>query len=78
MLGNCNLEMVNLEKVEEATDIAELKDSIEKHLKYTKSTVAAALLDNWDDELANFVKVMPIDYKRALAEQKKEKELVKQ
>jgi glutamate synthase domain-containing protein 3 len=29
-------------------------------------------LQNWDDELPRFVKVMPIDYKRAMAEQKKE------
>lgn len=74
LLGNCNLEMVALEKVDAASDIAELRDLIVKHYKYTGSTVAEAILQNWDDELPNFVKVMPIDYKRALAEQQKEKE----
>ncbi len=72
LLGNCNLEMVALEKVEEVQDISELKELIAKHYKYTGSTVAAGILQNWDDELPRFVKVMPIDYKRALAEQQKE------
>ena len=79
LLGNCNLEMVALEKVEAVQDIAELKELIVKHYKYTGSTVAETILQNWEDELPHFVKVMPIDYKRALAEQQKarEKELVK-
>ena len=76
LLGNCNLEMVALEKVEDSSDIAELKELIAKHYKYTESTVAASILQNWEDELPRFVKVMPIDYKRALAEQQKE-QLVK-
>ena len=72
LLSNCNLEMVALEKVEVSPDISELKELIAKHYKYTSSTVAAEILQNWEDELPRFVKVMPIDYKRALAEQKKE------
>jgi glutamate synthase domain-containing protein 3 len=50
---------------------------IAKHYKYTSSTVAAGILQNWDDELPRFVKIMPIDYKRALQEQKKESGLIK-
>ena len=72
LLGNCNLEMVELEKVIAPEDLATLKDLLAKHHKHTGSTVASTILQNWDDELAHFVKVMPIDYKRALAEQKKE------
>jgi len=72
LLRNCNLEMVQLEKVDATQDIAELKDLIAKHAKHTGSTVASGILQNWDDELPRFVKVMPIDYKRALAEQQKE------
>ena len=49
-----------------------MKELIAKHYKYTGSTVAAGILQNWDDALPHFVKVMPIDYKRALAEQQKE------
>ena len=74
LLGNCNLEMVELENVVDAEDIAILKDLLAKHQKYTGSTVAASLLKDWDVSLAKFVKVMPIDYKRALAEQKTETE----
>ncbi|OYW24773.1 MAG: glutamate synthase large subunit, partial [Planctomycetales bacterium 12-60-4] len=70
LLGNCNLEMVGLEPMEAAEDIAELKSLIEKHHKYTGSTVAAAILKNWAAELPRFKKVMPTDYKRALAEMK--------
>ncbi len=77
LLSNCNLEMVALEKMENAQDISELKELIAKHYKHTGSTVAAGILQDWDEELPRFVKVMPIDYKRALAEQQKEKESLK-
>ncbi len=70
LLGNCNLEMVALEPMEADEDIAELKTLIEKHQKYTGSTVAAAILKNWATELPRFKKVMPTDYKRALSEMK--------
>jgi glutamate synthase (NADPH) large chain len=71
LLGNCNLEMVELEPVEEGEDIAELKELIQKHERHTGSTVAARILQHWDDELPRFKKVMPIDYKRALSERQK-------
>jgi len=41
---------------------------IEKHLRYTGSAVALAILDNWENERARFVKVFPHEYKRALGE----------
>lgn len=65
-LENCNLELVDLEKVEDVHEIAELKEWIEKHQNYTGSTRAAEILDSWDTSLAQFVKVMPRDYKKAL------------
>ena len=69
-LANCNLGMVELEKVETDEDIAELRELIEKHRDYTGSTVAADVLARWDEVLPQFVKVMPTDYKRVLEEQK--------
>ena len=69
-LANCNLGMVELEKVIEEEDLAELRELIELHQNYTESTVAADVLDRWDETLPQFVKVMPIDYKRVLLEQK--------
>jgi glutamate synthase (NADPH/NADH) large chain len=65
---NCNLELVELETVEAEADIAELKELIGKHANLTGSTVAAGILDTWAESLPAFVKVMPRDYKRALAE----------
>jgi glutamate synthase (NADPH/NADH) large chain len=58
--------------VEDETDIAELKELIEKHQNYTGSEVAGRILDGWDATLGQFLKVMPIDYKRALQEQASE------
>ena len=49
-------------------DVAELRALIEEHTEATGSTRAKAILDDWDAQLARFVKVMPRDYKRALAE----------
>jgi glutamate synthase (NADPH/NADH) large chain len=74
---NCNMEMVELEKVEEAEDIAELQFLIEEHAERTGSTVAREVLDNWSGTLGQFVKVMPTDYKRVLLERKQvKKEMV--
>ena len=66
----CNLELVELEKVEGEDDIAEVRELIEKHHQYTGSTVAESVLADWDRFLSQLVKVMPTDYKRVLEEQK--------
>ncbi|MGD2117695.1 MAG: glutamate synthase large subunit [Chromatiales bacterium] len=49
-------------------DAIRLKQLIEKHLHYTNSDVARTILDNWEAWLPKFVKVMPVDYRRALLE----------
>ena len=67
-LQNCNLGMVELEKVVTAEDEAELKALIEEHRECTESAVAVDVLARWDETLPQFVKVMPTDYKRVLAE----------
>ena len=66
----CNMEMVELDRVESAEDRAELETMIRNHQAYTGSTVAGALLDNWERSLQQFIKVMPTDYKRVLEERK--------
>lgn len=66
----CNMEMVELERMDAKDDIAELEQMIRNHLSYTGSTVAQALLADWQQSLTQFVKVMPTDYKRVLAERK--------
>jgi glutamate synthase (NADPH/NADH) large chain len=70
-LANCNLGMVELEKVVEEEDAAELRGLIERHQQLTGSGVAERLLANWDVAVPQFVKVMPTDYKRVLEERRK-------
>jgi glutamate synthase domain-containing protein 2/glutamate synthase domain-containing protein 3 len=65
---NCNPGMVDLFAVSEQKDILELKGLIEKHLKYTQSSVAQGILNDWDRQLGLFVKVYPRDYRRVLEE----------
>ena len=69
-ITRCNLGMVVLEKLETPEDIAELKGLIEKHQRLTGSSAASRILDSWDVSLPKFVKVMPVDYKRVLEENK--------
>ena len=64
----CNMESFELDSVNTAGDILELRSLIEKHVQYTDSPVARAILDNWESSLPQFVKVMPTDYKRVVAE----------
>ena len=63
---NCNLGLVELEDVVDSDDLGELLEMIEDHHKFTGSTVAEDILARWPDVLSEFVKVMPIDYKRVL------------
>ena len=53
-------------------DAQRLHGLIENHLRYTGSDRARMILDNWDEYLSRFVKVMPVDYRRALQEMQAE------
>lgn len=61
----CNPEMIELDPVLNG-EAQELRDLISKHYDYTKSTVARFVLDDFENQLKNFVKVFPRDYKKAL------------
>jgi glutamate synthase (NADPH) large chain len=61
----CNMEMVALDPLE-TDDSIYLKEMITQHHTYTNSTVARFILDDFDHQLKNFVKVFPGDYKKAL------------
>jgi glutamate synthase (NADPH) large chain len=76
--GLCNMEMVAHE-VLEATDVTQLRKLIKNHSLYTNSPLAKRLLEDWEVQQKHFIKVMPVDYKKALqrlAEEKKVKELI--
>ena len=62
----CNLDMVDLDRLENEEEIAEVKAMIERHAELTGSEHARAVLAAWDRSLKDFVKVLPKDYKRVL------------
>lgn len=62
----CNMEMVDLFGLNESGDDQVLKELIEKHLAYTKSTKAAYILHHWNTEQQHFVKVYPTEYHHML------------
>ena len=70
---NCNTESLNLLKVEDDNDIAELKGLIENHYNATLSPIAQRILENWEDYLPKFIKIFPEEYKQALLRLEKEK-----
>jgi glutamate synthase (ferredoxin) len=69
-----NMEMVELEDFCDPDDQRMVRDMIQKHVDYTGSTRGQYVLDNWQELVTKFVKVMPVDYKRALEMLKREKE----
>jgi glutamate synthase domain-containing protein 3 len=65
--ARCNTDLVGFDEID-ATDAIELHELIEEHHLRTLSPVAARILEDFEGWLPRFVKVMPHDYKRALAE----------
>ena len=64
--GRCNMEMVELERLEEEAERLEVRRMIERHLELTGSAPARTVLADWDTSVDEFVKVMPTDYRRVL------------
>ena len=64
---NCNMEIIDLDPVSEE-DESLLKELINNHYLNTGSTVAKFMLEDFDNQLKNFVKVFPKDYKKALSQ----------
>jgi len=62
----CNLDMVDLENVWRQDDKDLLHGLIERHAQLTDSERAKYILDHWSGMIGRFVKVMPIDYRKAL------------
>jgi len=66
----CNMQMVELSLLEDSIDSKELQGLIQNHYKYTNSKLAKRILDNWRDYVDKFIKVVPIEYKKVLQEEK--------
>ena len=55
-------------------DAIRLQQLIQRHVSYTDSSRGRQILENWNDYLPKFVKVMPVDYRRALQEMQQAKQ----
>ena len=69
----CNMEMVELSLIENATARKELHELIRQHYLYTGSQLARKMLDDWSRYADEFIQVTPIEYKRVLAEEQMRK-----
>ena len=69
-----NKGMVDLDAIETDEDELEVKTMIENYIKYTNSDEARKILKDWKKNKSKFIKVMPKDYKRVLAQKKRVKD----
>lgn len=66
----CNMEMVELSHLEDSNDVHELQKLIYNHYTYTGSPIAKRILTNWNDYVDKFIKVVPIEYKKVLHDER--------
>ena len=69
----CNMEMVELSLIEEASYRKELHELIRQHYLYTGSKLARTMLDDWPRYADQFIQVVPIEYKKVLQEEQMRK-----
>lgn len=61
-----NKQMVSVEKVTNKYDVQEMKNMIQDHVSYTNSVKGKEILDNFEEYLPKFKKIIPHDYNRML------------
>ena len=66
----CNLDMVEISLVDDKLDRKELHELVRQHYLYTGSGLARTLLDDWTRSIDDFVKVIPIEYKHVLEQER--------
>ena len=67
---HCNMDMVEIGLIEDVADRRELHELIRQHYLYTGSSLARTILDDWNRFEGDFVKVVPIEYKQVLQEER--------
>ena len=65
----CNKEMVQLLPLSDPDEKAEIRRLLERHVEYTGSPRAKALLDDWPTTVSRFIRVVPNDYRRVMEAQ---------
>jgi glutamate synthase domain-containing protein 2/glutamate synthase domain-containing protein 1/glutamate synthase domain-containing protein 3 len=63
---NVNLQMVELEDLTDPEEVYQIFHLVSQHKEYTNSKRANEIISNWNEEIHKFIKVMPVDYKKAL------------
>ena len=61
-----NKELVSTEELSNKYDVQELKKTLEEHVKYTNSVRGKEILENFEEYLPKFKKIIPYDYKKIL------------
>ncbi|MDR1602374.1 MAG: glutamate synthase large subunit [Tannerella sp.] len=69
----CNMEMVELSLIEDNITRKELYGLITRHHQYTGSQLAWKMIGQWDNYVEEFIKIVPIEYKKVLQEEQMKK-----
>ncbi|KMQ49697.1 Glutamate synthase [NADPH] large chain [Chitinispirillum alkaliphilum] len=70
--SRCNLDLIDLERLEDFEDQQELFTIIQNHVSLTGSKIGKQILERWDEVLPFFIKVIPMEYRRVLQSEKTE------
>jgi glutamate synthase (NADPH/NADH) large chain len=65
-----NKGMVELSGLEDSADEQFVKEAIRRHVYWTGSVYANEILSKWAEEKPRFIKILPVEYKRALEQMK--------
>ena len=71
----CNKEMVQLFPLSDPVETGEIHRLLERHVQYTDSSRAQALLDDWQTTASRFIRVVPNDYRRVIDAQARMRDL---
>jgi glutamate synthase (ferredoxin) len=66
--------MIQLFPLSDAKEIAEVRRLLERHVEYTGSSRARALLDEWETTVSRFIRIVPNDYRRVIEAQARMRE----
>ena len=66
----CNMDMVEISLVDDKLDRKELHELVRQHYLYTGSALSRTLLDDWNRHVEDFIKVIPIEYKHVLEQER--------
>ena len=68
--NRCNQEMVHLERLDDPDEVMQVKAWIAEHARHTDSPLGKEIIAQWGSAVSRFVKVIPVEYKRYLTQQK--------